>query len=570
MRFRSLSKASMSPSPVCVLGAFVVLLARSAAAANGARLPFPLVPTSPADALLGVELALDPAAADALRELEDVTLTGAVLPDGRRVDLELRRVRAATRGIEVRIDGAQGAWAPPADSTCWAGRVAGDSASEVFLGVSRFGSRGWIRESGETWHVLAARGANDDWSDARARLVGESALTRLGSPNDFACQADATFRPVERELVTPRTGSSALTSDVLECWMAVETDYQLFQKFANVTAEQNYLNQLFAGLNARFLDDIATSINIVYLGLHTTANDGWVSGDTGAGSGAMLDEFRNAWLGNIPGNAHLAHFVSGAGLGGGVAWLDVLCNPNWSFAVSGDLAGNTPFPLTQGPLTWDFFVFAHETGHNFAAPHTHELCPPADQCALGPCHATQVCTSNGTIMSYCHGCSGGMNNIQLVFHPQNKSIMRAAAEASCIPILCEAPSNYCPTSPNSYDVFGAVIGYQGSTRISQDDFALYTTSVPPNASCLYFYGQTPTLVPFGNGSRCIASPVFRLPVHQAGFFGESAQPLDYGALPSAGQISAGQTWNFQLWYRNPAGGGAGFNTSDALRVKFCP
>lgn len=564
----------MSLTPSCVRGALVALLAGSAAAAHGAKLPFPLVPTSPVDALFGVELALDPSAADELRGLEDVTLTGAVLGDGRSVDLELRRVRAATNGIEVRIDGALGAWAPPTDSTCWMGRVAGDPASEVFLGVSRFGSRGWIRESGETWHVLAARGANDDWSDARARLVGDAALTRLGNANDFVCQVDSTFRPAERELVAPHTGAAALTSDVLECWMAIETDYQLFQKFASVTAEQNYLNQLFAAANARFLDDISTSLNIVYLGLHTTANDGWVSTDNGAGSGAMLDEFRNAWVGNIPGNAHLAHFVSGAGLGGGVAWLDVLCNPNWSFAVSGDLAGNTPFPVTQGPLTWDFYVFAHETGHNFAAPHTHELCPPADQCApsgsFGACQSTQVCTSSGTIMSYCHLCNGGTSNIGLVFHPANASIMRNAAEASCIPVLCQSPANYCPTSPNSYDVFGAVIGYQGSTRIAQNDFVLYTTSVPPNASCLYFYGQNQTLLPFGNGSRCVANPVFRLPVHQAGFFGESVQVVDYGALPSAGQISAGQTWNFQLWFRNPAGGGAGFNTSDALRVKFCP
>jgi hypothetical protein len=30
----------------------------------------------------------------------------------------------------------------------------------------------------------------------------------------------------------------------------------------------------------------------------------------------------------------------------------------------------------------------------------------------------------------------------------------------------------------------------------------------------------------------------------------------------------GTSWNFQFWYRNPAGGGAGFNLSDALHVDF--
>jgi len=35
-------------------------------------------------------------------------------------------------------------------------------------------------------------------------------------------------------------------------------------------------------------------------------------------------------------------------------------------------------------------------------------------------------------------------------------------------------------------------------------------------------------------------------------------------------IQAGEAWRFQFWYRNPAGGGAGFNLSDALLVTFCP
>jgi len=32
----------------------------------------------------------------------------------------------------------------------------------------------------------------------------------------------------------------------------------------------------------------------------------------------------------------------------------------------------------------------------------------------------------------------------------------------------------------------------------------------------------------------------------------------------------GDTKFFQFWYRNPAGGGAGFNLSDSLAVPFCP
>jgi hypothetical protein len=35
-------------------------------------------------------------------------------------------------------------------------------------------------------------------------------------------------------------------------------------------------------------------------------------------------------------------------------------------------------------------------------------------------------------------------------------------------------------------------------------------------------------------------------------------------------INAGDTVNFQFWFRDPAAGGAAFNLSDALEVNWCP
>jgi hypothetical protein len=55
--------------------------------------------------------------------------------------------------------------------------------------------------------------------------------------------------------------------------------------------------------------------------------------------------------------------------------------------------------------------------------------------------------------------------------------------------------------------------------------------------------------------------------------GTVALPIDLTAPPFSGgasQITAGSTWRFQFWFRDPQGGPAGFNTSDAMRVTFCP
>lgn len=38
----------------------------------------------------------------------------------------------------------------------------------------------------------------------------------------------------------------------------------------------------------------------------------------------------------------------------------------------------------------------------------------------------------------------------------------------------------------------------------------------------------------------------------------------------ATQITAGSTWHFACWYRDPAAGGAFFNLSDALSITFIP
>ena len=63
--------------------------------------------------------------------------------------------------------------------------------------------------------------------------------------------------------------------------------------------------------------------------------------------------------------------------------------------------------------------------------------------------------------------------------------------------------------------------------------------------------------------------VFRLPIQATDGFGEADRTLDLNNMPG-GPITAGQQWNFQFWYRNPAAGGAGFNLSDGLSVTFCP
>ena len=136
--------------------------------------------------------------------------------------------------------------------------------------------------------------------------------------------------------------------------------------------------------------------------------------------------------------------------------------------------------------------------------------------------------------------------------------------------------NYCQAGINSYGTT-AIMGQSGSLSLAQGTFGLTVAGVPydPRSWGVFTYGQTPMNVPFGNGWLCI-NPV-------AGLGRLSNQPLTSSILgrsmidaPSEFAVfTPGSTWNFQFWYRNPAGatpagGGATFNLSDALRVQFAP
>jgi hypothetical protein len=139
---------------------------------------------------------------------------------------------------------------------------------------------------------------------------------------------------------------------------------------------------------------------------------------------------------------------------------------------------------------------------------------------------------------------------------------------------CTRPSSYCTAVPNSLGT-GAVIGASGSTNIANNDMTLTVTQAVPGKLGLFFYGAGQTSLPFGNGMLCVSNGgkgTFRLdPALTISAGGTASHALNYGAPPSAaGQITAGSTWYFQFWYRDPAAGGAGYNLSDALEATFCP
>ena len=134
-------------------------------------------------------------------------------------------------------------------------------------------------------------------------------------------------------------------------------------------------------------------------------------------------------------------------------------------------------------------------------------------------------------------------------------------------------NNFCSSTPNSTGS-PAIMSSNGDCVVPNNNFTLLAGPVPDQFG-VFFYSDSQTAggagVPFGNGLKCVAaagSQVYRLPVVQA-VGGMLAYTVDFTNPPAAaGTITAGSTWYFQAWFRDPAGGGSFFNLSDGLGATF--
>lgn len=391
----------------------------------------------------GIALTIDAALVRALAPLARVTLHGFPVPGLGEVTLDLRRLTLPIAPDAVlSVDGVPqpgGFAAAVGDLGAWAGSVLDMPGSRAFLAFSSAGARGFLElplVEDRFVHLSTERAPGLAGEPATCRVVRSPELAALGAGATPEICGGELFVPgseLSRDPTTQLAPPSTSSLTAANCRIAIETDWQYYQRFGSTPAATTYVAELMAAISDQYFTDVQTTLQIAYLGLHTTAADPWASQDSGGDSSALLAEFRTAWnIAGWPVSANLAHFISGANLGGGVAYVGVLCNPSFGYGVSGNIAGNIDWDTwtgAPGHFTWDFVVVAHELGHNFGSIHTHSFCPPLDTC-YSNCGGTTAC-SQGTLMSYCHTC-GGMDNIDLEFHPVCADAMRTTVNASCL------------------------------------------------------------------------------------------------------------------------------------------
>jgi hypothetical protein len=348
----------------------------------------------------------------ALHGAESVIMHDFALDLDTSIMLDLDRRHIIAKDATLRLN-ENGTLEKP-DVAMFGGSVIGDDDSLVYLAFSENVTLGYIYTHGSQY--IISSGPSDQSLET---VIYNTTEIPEGTINfmDMACKA----LPIPEEFRNndADNGRSVAALGLPVCRVAdvaIETDTEFRTDLfgGNAGDAADYATMLVGAVSEVYEQDLNVILNISFLRIWTTT-DPWNQG----GSVDQLFQFQDYWNANMTGEQRNGvHMLSGRGLGGGVAYVGALCVDDFDYALSGNLNGFFPYPLTNGSnQNWDFMVTAHEWGHNFGAPHTHQQSPFSN---IDNCGSTGDCSQvPGTIMSYCHQCGNGTADINLNFHPQN-------------------------------------------------------------------------------------------------------------------------------------------------------
>ena len=182
-----------------------------------------------------------------------------------------------------------------------------------------------------------------------------------------------------------------------------ECDYSLYQAKGSVQNVTSYVTSLFNEISKLYLNE-QINVSISEIKVWTTIDPYQQYSNIQS----VLSKFRTVLNGNFNGN--LAHLLTVRSLGGGIAYVDVLCNKANAVGVSMISTSFQNVPT----YSWSVEVVTHELGHNLGSWHTHSCNWPGgaiDNCypTEGGCNPGPPPVNGGTIMSYCHLTNYGIN-----------------------------------------------------------------------------------------------------------------------------------------------------------------
>src|SRR3954447_26577590 len=397
----------------------------------------------------------------------DFAATAAKLAVGSRLRLEnvqvantgesqalvLERFDVFTKDAKIIVhgDGGEKVLPPPANAY-FRGVIDGRPESRAFLARLEDGRTQGVISDGDDVYLIGA--------DPAAKALGgplemhrvDPVLLKAARGEAFTCGNSQIPGLAGKGAVNPDLGDITAAPQAKEtaagapahtARVAIETDFEYYSLFNNVTNATNYATNLIGYASTIYTAELNTSLLVSSIELWQNSGDPWTQTSTLCG----LLEFGKYWNQNKTGVSRtIAHFLSGKLSGGGISWVGALCRgafttgytscpelgaetTSWGgdYGYTGNIYGE--FDINNPVVVWDIYSFAHEVGHNFGSKHSH--CynnvggspDPIDKCYSGESGCYSGPTSlpgpsgqgSGAIMSYCNLMSGTYSNISLTF-----------------------------------------------------------------------------------------------------------------------------------------------------------
>lgn len=349
--------------------------------------------------------------------------------DGSELELELAQVEIlapdffVSTNVQDRVDYHPGLH--------YRGIVRGNPNSVAAISVTDSGVMGMIANESGTYEL----GQMEDGSGRYVFYKTEH--LKAQSPNNCFTDDTAVSAGGQSE---PAAGDRGIGCKTVQVYF--ECDYRLFtDKGSNTTNVSNYVTSLFNQVATLYANEnIGIAISQIYVWTSTDPYTGYNS------TSSVLNAFQQTRGTNFNGN--LAHLLSTRSLGGGIAYVDVICSKSYAFGVS---AISTTFQNVP-TYSWSVEVVTHELGHNLGSWHTHSCNWPTgalDNCVSpeGSCSPGPAPTNGGTIMSYCHLTSYGINFNNGFGPAPGARIRDKVSNASCL-----QQSGVAPTGLSSSNV----------------------------------------------------------------------------------------------------------------------
>ena len=295
----------------------------------------------------------------------------------------------------------------------------------------------------KNWTCGAAHAGDDyfhDHSDVKSRASESSNLFKDGGTKrsfhthyaqditTTTTTSSSTINDNKSDSATPVLGTPGAwappTKHSFHVDLSIDIDKSFIEQQGSTEAAVEYINFLIGAANVIVGNEVDTHLNVVHI-QETDLYDELTDVKEALRAQRLAERPYGISNQDSP-RIILHHALLGRYLGGGIAFIDSICDDNWGYGVTSDISGS--LSNMDELVLFDFFIVTHEIGHSLGSGHTFDAYdPPVDVCGVctvkeqgGDTTTRNTAPVEGlpqvnaaTIMSYCNFCEGGLENIAI-------------------------------------------------------------------------------------------------------------------------------------------------------------